>query len=309
METTILQSNICPLCKNKALPYMGKQKNYWYCDNCSLGWIKHIPKVAYKEEYYQSGSSLLGKLYKPVENTFYKIRNSYGGNSRKLLWIDVGAGDGNYLEKVYAKKRIGVEISASGRKTMKEKGLAVLTNGEFLTAKNLQADVISFWQVIEHVRKPKEYIRAAEKNLKNSGKLIIAVPNISSWEYHFFDRYWFHLAPLYHIWHFSPKSMTMLLQNHNLKIDSIDYFAVEHHLTGTLQTFINKTTRSEDILHKLIKRRQNLESLTMHQKILIAFWCTLGLPIIVLFWTIASITKRSGTFVIVASKKKTTASK
>jgi SAM-dependent methyltransferase len=304
METTILQTNSCPLCKKKALPYMRKQKGYWYCEYCSLGWIKRIPKITYKEEYYESGSSLLGKLYKPVENTFYRIRNSYGSKSINKLWIDVGAGEGKYLGNISAKKRIGVEISASGRKAMKEKGLDVLTNREFLKSSNLQADIISFWQVIEHVSKPNEYIKAAKNNLKSNGKLIIAVPNITSLEFSLFDKYWFHLAPLYHIWHFSPKSMTKLLQIYDLRVDSIDYFAIEHHLTGTLQTFINRTTRSEDVLHKLIKRRQNLGELTLKQKILIIFWCTLGLPIIILFWLMASITKRSGTFVMVASNMK-----
>lgn len=304
METTILQSKQCPLCNKHASPQMAYQKGYWYCKDCALGWIKRIPKVTYEEEYYTSGSSILKQLYNPIEHTFYKIRNNYASVKKPAIWIDVGAGDGNYLENVLAKKKIGVEISASGRKTMKNKGIQVLTNSQFLKTKKLHADVISFWQVVEHVTSPAIYIQAAEKNLKKNGKLIIAVPNAASWELQFFGKYWFHLAPLYHIWHFSPKSMTKLLKQNNLKIETIDYWAVEHHLTGTLQTFINRTTKSEDLLHKLIRRRQNLKNLTFDQKVWISFWCTLGLPAVVIFWTFSSLTKRPGTFVIVASKQK-----
>jgi hypothetical protein len=305
METTILQSKQCILCHQNAAPSMGKQKGYWYCQTCSLGWIKRIPKITYQSEYYTSGSSLLGKLYVPVEKFFYMIRNSYANSLIKSLWIDVGAGDGNYLIHVPSQKKIGVEVSSSSRETMKRNGLQVLTNNEFLKTSNLKADVISFWQVLEHVQKPLLYVTAAEKNLKKTGIIIIAVPNVASHEFALFGKYWFHLAPLYHIWHFSPRSLSILLEKANLQVERIDYWAVEHHLTGSLQTIINRTTKSEDILHKLIKRRQNLQKLTAGQKLWILFWCSMGLPLVILFWIFSSLSKRPGTFVITASKKRT----
>jgi 2-polyprenyl-3-methyl-5-hydroxy-6-metoxy-1,4-benzoquinol methylase len=293
----------CPICKNTALPKMGSLTNYWFCQNCKLGWIKHIPVTIYDEEYYASGSSLLAKLFTPIEFFFYKVREHYTRLSKKDFWIDVGAGDGNYLLAIHAKKKMGIEISRSGRETMKKKGLLVMNNNEFLKKKNLNADVISFWQVIEHVNKPWDYLKAAEKNLKPGGKIVVAVPNISSLEFRIFGKYWFHLAPLYHIWHFSPRSLQKMLREENFKIDKVDYWVLEHHFVGILQTFINRSTKSQDILHKLVKRRQNLQNLQINQIFWICFWCTLGLPFIILFWIFEVMIGKPGTFVIVASKK------
>lgn len=302
MQVLIAQGNLCPLCNKKAKSKMGKVSGYWYCTFCSLGWIKQIPKTSYQEEYYLSGSTFLSNLFSPIANLFYKIRESYTPSPRKKLSIDVGAGDGNYLEKVTAGKKIGVEISSAGRATMKKKGLEVMTNDAFLKKKNLNADTISFWHVLEHVNHPAKYIEAAEKNLKQKGKIVIAIPNIESFEFKLFHKYWFHLAPKYHVWHFSPGSMKKFLNNANLKVEKIDYFAIEHHLTGLIQSFINKTTGSEDILHKLIKRRQNLHTLQTNQIFFVFFWLTLGLPIVLLFWIVSAVLHKPGTFVIVASK-------
>ncbi len=304
MQFSRTQNKYCPLCGKIANARMGNLSDYWFCKNCFLGWIKIIPKTSYEDEYYISGSSLLSKIFSPIGYIFLKMRDYYTGFFKKKLWIDVGAGEGNYLEKVNAKLKIGVEISKSGRNAMKRKGLSFLTNEEFLKTKNLNADVVSFWHVLEHVINPNEYVSAAEKNLSESGKIIIAVPNINSFEFNTFGNFWFHLAPKYHVWFFSPKSLKKLLANSNLKIEKIDYWAVEHHLTGILQSFINRATNSDNILHKLIRRKQNLSGIKISQTFWIIFWCSLGLPVVILFWIVASLLKKPGAVVLVASKIK-----
>lgn len=298
-----IQNEHCLLCKKIASPSMGNLSQYWFCNDCILGWIKVIPKTSYKDEYYISGSSRLSKLFVPLGSIFYKIREAQVGFLQKKLWLDVGAGEGSYVEKVHAEKKIGVEVSDSGRQIMKRKNLIVMTNNEYLKVKNLNADVISFWHVLEHVVNPQAYIRAAQENLSQSGKIIIAVPNIDSLEFFVFGKFWFHLAPQYHIWFFSPKSLKKMLAKTNLKIEKVDYWAIEHQLTGMLQSFINATTHTDNILHKLIRRRQDFVNLQVSQIFWIVFWCTLGFPIVILFWIFSAVLHKPGAFVLVASKK------
>jgi len=297
------QNTTCPLCHKKTSQNLHGMTNYLYCANCDLAWIKKHPKVVYNETYYGGTSNIAGKAFSPLSILFYKIRNSFAGKNYPKRWIDVGAGDGNYLEYVRAKERIGVEISASGRDHMKRKGLKTKTEKEFLKAKNLQADVISFWHVLEHVDKPWEYIEAAQRNIKSRGKIIIGVPNHRSLEFKVFGKYWFHLVPDFHLWHYSPKSLEAFLNQANLKIETIDYWSLEHHLTGVLQSFINRTAKSDSVLHRIIKRRQDFSNLNVKDIFWVIFWCTLGLPIVLLFWATGAIMQRPGTFIVVASKK------
>lgn len=281
---------------------MGSLLNYWYCPTCLLGWMKKQPKTTYEQTYYVSGSSLLSRLFHPVMDWFYQHRVSYVGKEKINRWIDVGAGEGGFLLTVPAREKIGIEISKSGRESMEKSGLKTMTNAQFLSAKNLRADVITFWQVLEHVDEPRKYLESAVRNLAPYGKIVVAVPNIDSLEFPIFQKQWFHLAPRFHLWFFSPTALTLFGEAVGLKVKKIDYFAIEHHLTGLIQSCLNKTTNSEDLLHKLVKRRQNLADITLSQILWIIFWCTIGLPIVFFVWIYTSLRKKPGTFVIVFTR-------
>lgn len=293
----------CPFCKRKPLNNFGEVKEFWYCNYCSLARIKKIPKANYDETYYEGKSSLASKFFSPIARFFYAIREAYAGNGHYNLWIDVGAGEGAFLKTVSASQKIGVEISSAGRKIMNEAGLKTFTEKEFLSSKELKADVISFWHVLEHVDEPWDYLSAARKNLNKNGKVIIGIPSLDSLEFHFFGRYWFHLVPKYHVWHFSPKFMKTLLKKTGFKVKEIDYWSIEHHLTGVLQSFINKMAHSDSVLHRLVKRKERFSSIAFKDIFWSFFWLTIGFPVVFLFWVVGSLLRKSGTIVVVAYKE------
>lgn len=292
----------CIFCKQKPASSLYGLPAYWHCLSCEVAWVKKIPNVEYGDTYYKGKSSVASKLFSPVGKTFYRIRNMYVENWQKKVWVDVGAGDGGYLTTVNAKRKIGVEYSSSGRKIMKDAGIDTLSDKEFLKAKGLQADIISFWQVLEHVEKPWEYLKAAKLNLKKSGKIIIGIPNIDSFEFEYAREYWFHLQPQFHLWHFSPKSVEKLLKQTGFTIENIDHWSVEHHLSGVLQSFINKASGSkENVLHKLVKRGTGKSLLAPKDLFWVGFWMSAGLPIVLSFWLAGSLFRKGGTIVVSAS--------
>ncbi len=290
----------CPLCGKK--PTIHPQfSEYWWCEACHLGWHKIYPKqIHYQASYYTATSAVASTLFSPIAHLFYKIRNRYIGRKQVDTWVDVGAGDGGYLLTVPAAKKIGVEISPAGRKLMDKLGLVTLTPQGFLRGRQTKVNVISFWHVLEHVDRPWAYLTAARRHLQSSGFVVIGVPNIDSIERMVCGRRWFHLVPAYHLWHFTPHSMTRLLEKIGFHVERIDYWSVEHHLTGVLQSFINKTSGSESVLHKLVKRSDGGVHLSLKDVGWSVFWITIGFPIVVLFWILGSLMKRPGTFVVVA---------
>jgi len=292
----------CQICKSPAITEIKiSGVNYYCCKQCKTMRLVKFPETVYQKKYYKGNSSLASVLFKPIATFFYKIREHYTNTSDFNLWIDVGAGEGDYLKIIRAKRKIGVEVSEAGRKLMQEAGIETMTPKEFLTSKNLNADVISFWHVLEHIEKPWHYLRAARRNINRKGKIVIGVPNIESLEYKVFKSNWFHLVPKYHYWHFSVRSIEMLLNSTSYKIDKIDYWSLEHQPAGILQSFINSTGNSENVLHKLIKRGTEMEKISIKDLTIICFWMTLGLPIVFVFWLIESILHKSGTMVVVAS--------
>ncbi|OGH14327.1 MAG: hypothetical protein A2687_01725 [Candidatus Levybacteria bacterium RIFCSPHIGHO2_01_FULL_38_26] len=294
---------LCIFCKSKPTLSLLGLTDYWHCPDCGIAWVKKIPKVEYGDMYYKGKSTLASRVFAPIGKTFYSLRSTYAGNGGKKVWIDVGAGDGGFLSTVAAKKKIGVEVSSSGRKIMQQNGLDTLTDRQFLKSKGLNADIISFWHVLEHVEKPWEYLESAKRNLKKNGKIIIGIPNIDSFEFKYAKKYWFHLQPQFHLWHFTPKSVKKLLDITGFTVNKIDHWSIEHHPTGVLQSFINKSSgSSENVLHKLIKRGTGKSHLAPKDIFWVGFWTSIGSPIIFSFWLGGSIFRKAGTIVVVASK-------
>lgn len=294
----------CPLCTSVPASDLHGLSGYWYCRRCQLSWAKKFPVSEYDENYYSAKSSLIGKAFAPIANILYVIRTWYVRMKRINLWIDVGAGDGGFLRNVVAKRKIGVEVSPSGRSMMETAGIETMTDQEFLRKKNLRADVISFWHVLEHIENPWVYVGAAVRNLGPHGSVVIGVPNGESLELQLFKRHWFHLVPKHHLWFFSPRSLEIMLAQHRLFIKSIDYWSIEHHFPGILQSLINVTSGGDSVLHRLVKRRENFSVLTGRDVVSSLFWLTLGFPLVLVLWITNSLFKRSGTIVIVAQKQK-----
>lgn len=295
----------CLICGGKNVESLLGASEYWHCPSCGVAWGKKFHPASYKVNYYKPASSFASVLLRPLLNFFYFLRTKYSEKKDIDLWIDVGAGDGRFISGVGSKRKIGVEGSRTAREIMRQKGIEVLSDSDFLKKRNLRADVISFWHVLEHLKDPKKFLLASKQNLKAKAELIIAVPNIDSFEFNFFKRDWFHLEPTLHYWHFSPRSLGILLKKCGFKVGKIDYFSAEHHPTGLLQSFINITTSSKNSLHKLVKsiRTKNPPKIKLMDILVNLFWLTFGLPIVFTFWIIASLTGKSGTFVVVASKK------
>lgn len=291
----------CPLCGNIAKNNFYGLRDYFYCKNCSIARIKKISKATYDETYYKGSSGIANKLFSPIMNFFYSIRSGYIKKKKVKLWIDIGAGDGEYLKTVSSEKKIGVEISQAGRNIMNNFSINTLTEKKFLKINNLNADVISFWHVLEHVENPQDYLSSAHRNLRNNGEIIVGIPNIDSFEFKTFKSYWFHLVPKFHIWFFTPISFEKILLQAGFRVKYIDYWSPEHHLSGILQSFINKTAKSDSLLHRLIRRRLNHSKINFKDIFWSFFWITIGSPIVISFWIISAVFQKSGTVVIVAT--------
>jgi ubiquinone/menaquinone biosynthesis C-methylase UbiE len=298
------QTTICKICRRSFVPKKWVVDKFIYCPFCHTAWPKRLEKEGYTQNYYQAKSGLMSKFFYPLWKLFYLRRNLYIKRPKIEKWIDVGAGDGDYLTFVKSKVKIGVEISLSGRKIMTQKGICSMSDKEFVTSQNLNADVISFWHVLEHTKNPGKYLSVAKKNLKKNGQIIVGLPNIDSFEFYLTRNSWFHIQPGYHEYLFSEKTIQTLLGQFNYKIIKTDYWSIEHHPTGILQSMFSFSGGSLNLLHKLIKREMRKNSVSVKDFFLIVFWTTFGLPLMLLLWIVQSLLHKSGTIVVVASLKR-----
>ena len=79
-------------------------------------------------------------------------------------------------------------------------------------------EVITLWHVLEHVHDLNAYMKIFHSLLKPNGRLIIAVPNYTSYDAGYYKKYWAAYDVPRHLYHFSPLSMHYLAKKHKMSI-------------------------------------------------------------------------------------------
>lgn len=207
---------------------------------------------AYYEQNYYSKPSLLFRLIQKN-----RVRNFASLKKGKLL--DVGCGTGAFLKAMQQQgwRCFGTEFSASSRsfeKELKEKKIQVffgnLTDQPF--SENM-FDLVTLWHVAEHLVHPQKEFAFTHKILKKNGILFLAIPNIDSMSFRLWKCNWFHLDLPRHLTHFSPATVSALLQQNGFRVFRISHSAIEYNPYGVLQSIYNRLGFEFNFLARRIK--------------------------------------------------------
>lgn len=75
--------------------------------------------------------------------------------------------------------------------------------------------------VLEHIADPVQALGAVRRLLHDEGRVEITVPNIASWSFHLFRRYWFPLEVPRHLLFYTPASIRLLAQRCGFSIEEL----------------------------------------------------------------------------------------
>lgn len=145
------------------------------------------------------------------------------GNERKTLpWhgqgrlLDFGCGGGSYLERMHQQgwRVTGLDVSEKAVQRIRDElGLdAHVGTLPHPGLKPASFDVITMWHSLEHVHDPLAVLREVRRLLVPGGKVLVAVPNIDSLPFRWFGGSWFGLDLPRHLTHFTPWTLTLMLQ-------------------------------------------------------------------------------------------------
>lgn len=170
------------------------------------------------------------KLYLDAIAPFVRVDNP------KLL--EVGCGSGDFLIEAQSRgfEVEGLEYSEHAANTANTRlGRPAVRVGSPET-EGLPAgeyDVIGAFDVIEHLRNPRQSLSYLHAALKSNGLLVIATPSLDSWSRRVLGRHWMEYKTE-HLTYFSRRSLTRLFQATgfdkvqffpNYKMLSLDYVA------------------------------------------------------------------------------------
>lgn len=228
-------SDINPLHAVKDYTVSGKEFVIWQCAACTLRFTQDVPDAAHIAPYYKAedyishtdeSKGMLTTLYKKVRNhTLGKkkalIQKETGLGKGRIL--DVGCGTGAFLHtmKEAGWQAQGVEPDPDARNMARKLyGLEVSAPDALETFAPESFDAITLWHVLEHVHDLHPYMERLQALLKANGRLFIAVPNYRSVDADVYRLQWAAYDVPRHLYHFTPKAIQALLQQHNLVLSA-----------------------------------------------------------------------------------------
>lgn len=232
----------CPVCNSGNIHFVLSVKDFtvseeafpvWQCDDCTLRFTQEVPDAENINPYYKSddyishtntSKGLINQLYQKVRKRTMRqkaeiVEKLTGLQQGKLL--DIGAGVGTFLSTMKNRKWnvTGLEPDRDARiLANKLYTINLLSSDKLFDFEKNHFDAITMWHVLEHVHDLHHYIAQLKAIVKDEGKIFIAVPNYTSKDASIYQQYWAAYDVPRHLYHFSPKSIDRLMQQHGLRV-------------------------------------------------------------------------------------------
>lgn len=90
-------------------------------------------------------------------------------------------------------------------------------------------DVVTLWDVLEHLPDPIGSLQEIHRILKPDGILVVGVPNVKSVDARIFGKYWIGLDLPRHLYVFSPQTLEQVLNRTSFAVVDIQYVSGSHY--------------------------------------------------------------------------------
>jgi 2-polyprenyl-3-methyl-5-hydroxy-6-metoxy-1,4-benzoquinol methylase len=219
-------SGLCRICQSAQFEPRFKKDGFTIdkCVRCGLTQVTNAPTAPQIRSYYDKEffDTYYESLQKDEKTRKYEYRKfdcrldqieRWAGRKGKLL--DIGCSFGFFLDTArrrgwdvhgleiaeyaadYARTQLGIPVTAS-----------TLCNSDFPA--NF-FDVVTMWNVIEHLANPLETLQHVHRVLKPAGVLVLTTGNVESLVARLQRTRWRMLIPPIHLMHFSPSTITRAL--------------------------------------------------------------------------------------------------
>lgn len=200
-----------------------KQEKIDLCECADCGLLFYNPIILGDGKFYEDLQNYEG--YYLEEKSDYLEACKYISENDDVL--EVGCGAGFFTNFIKPKSYTGLEFNDKAIQIAQSKGLNV--KKEFLHKHALQNegkyDVVCFFQVLEHVESPREFLEDALKCLKKGGKMILAVPAEDSFMKQAVNSYL--NMPPHHASRYPDRTLREIAQIFQIKLENIIYEPIQ----------------------------------------------------------------------------------
>ena len=182
----------------------------------------------YSEDYMphsktNANLSLFNKISRTISYSWKKrlIRNAF--INKKIAMLDVGGGDGAlafYLKDEFSLIDVYEKNSSCVAHIIQNDIFSSYNLNDF---KDSNYNIITLFHSLEHIHDIENLFYHINRVSKSDAKMIIAVPNVTASEIKFLTNKWIAWDVPRHLYHFSPKTLTALLEKYGWEITESRY--------------------------------------------------------------------------------------
>lgn len=251
--------------KDTLLEFPGEHKIV-RCPEC--GTLRMSPRPPFEErrkaftDMYPLFDWALGRRHTAVaDERIARFHNQIAQISKRHQpgrLLDIGCSDGDFM---LGMKRRGWDVHGIEMHkkvadyAREERGLDVTVGAEHEVDWDGVYDCITLFGVIEDLDDPSACLKRCNEHLAEDGLLVIQTHNIASLEARFFGADWFNVEAPRHVWHFTPKSLKLLLMNNGFSQDVLLHYGSAYVTERSIENRRGKVFPSstmDRILRKLI---------------------------------------------------------
>lgn len=219
-----IRNKHCLICHSSQLkPLVGYYQKHELitCQSCGFVFMEKIPSLSELSTHYSTYSyndqgylsSLTRKSYQRLLDEFEKYRKTN-------TLLDVGCGRGWFLEE--AKKRgwevYGTEYSETAVNLCRAKGIQMVAGKlDALTFLTKNFDVITSFEVIEHINNPNEELENINKLLRSGGLFYCTTPNFNSLLRYYLKADYNMIGYPEHLSYYTKKTLNRVVQQNGFK--------------------------------------------------------------------------------------------
>ncbi|MBI5196794.1 MAG: class I SAM-dependent methyltransferase [Nitrospirae bacterium] len=230
---------------------------YYICGQCGLLSIDPLPDEvkldeAYPENYHAYHPHVTAAA-RFMKRRYWKAKAFYYANlvKKNASIIELGCSFGDLLmelKKIGFSNIKGIDFNQKAVERAKERGLEVI-RGELETVvfPEKSAQLIIMENFIEHVYDPVKTLRQCHSLLNDDGLVAGETPNIESWDYKLFHRYWGGYHTPRHLNLFNKKNFYILAEKSGFEVVSMKNLTQPAHWALSVQNFLQDTVLKSNL--------------------------------------------------------------
>jgi 2-polyprenyl-3-methyl-5-hydroxy-6-metoxy-1,4-benzoquinol methylase len=215
----------CIICQSpKIRPLKGYERHgLMKCGQCHFVFMRQMPTNDELQTYYDTYCYDQEHYLSPVTiGSYNKLLDEFERYRVNNKILDFGCGMGYFLDE--AKKRgwqvFGRELSTFADKACREKGITMVPDKAYVNGEN-DFDVVTSFEVIEHLKHPMEEINKVQKSLRKGGLFYCTTPNFNSLMRHYLKDSYNVIEYPEHLSYFTKGTLKKVVAGNEFKTNKI----------------------------------------------------------------------------------------